>query len=187
MDERYGAGLLTPYVVKSLPEKERLVTLARFPKLLRLLSWLALIVIGVGFLGLFFFRLVTGSPEGPELILWLLISVVGISIFVFSQIHMHTTEFGLTDQRIIFKRGVVARFTDEIPLHALESVHLHQGILGRLFNFGRLEVNGSGGSGLWTPFVQNPVNLRSAIADARSAKENPVRYEAHRPQHSPTE
>ncbi|NNU16038.1 PH domain-containing protein [Parvularcula sp. ZS-1/3] len=179
MDEGNGERFLTPYVVKSLPEKERLITLARFPTVVRLSSWLELVVLGLGPLAWFFFRLVTAEPSPAELVILLIVSAVGAFIFLVTQIYFHTTEFGLTDQRIIFKSGVISRYTNEIPLQSLENVNLQQGIIGRILNFGRLEVNGSGGSGVWTPLVQDPVSLRAAIADARAATENPVRYRAH--------
>ena len=56
------------------------------------------------------------------------------------------TEFAFTNRRIIAKRGFVRRHTLEILLSKVESVGVHQGILGRLLNFGAVTVTGTGGT-----------------------------------------
>ena len=43
-----------------------------------------------------------------------------------------TTEIGVTDQRLIFKRGLLWRTTQELQLRAIEEVNLDQGLFGRL-------------------------------------------------------
>ena len=55
-----------------------------------------------------------------------------------------TTEFAVTSQRIIAKTGLIRRRTTEILLQKVESIKVDQGLLGRLFGYGRLEVVGTG-------------------------------------------
>jgi uncharacterized membrane protein YdbT with pleckstrin-like domain len=132
-------------------------------------AWLALLVIGAGPSLFFLWLLTTGQGSVIFGSVLLGLSLIGVVIFLAVEIYMQTTEFGLTDQRIILKRGIISRWTNEIPLQSLENVNLEQTIFSRIFGFGRLEINGSGGSGIITPPLQDPVSFRAVIAEARTA------------------
>jgi uncharacterized membrane protein YdbT with pleckstrin-like domain len=71
----------------------------------------------------------------------------------------------VTNQRFIFKRGLLRRMTNELQLRAIEQVNLRQGIPGRLFNFGHLEVHGTGVDDIVLPAIADPVALQKAIQD----------------------
>lgn len=179
---RDGADRLTPYIRKSLPEHERLIIMARFPWPLRWVSWFSLVVIGAVPVGWFFWRLYLGDASPLLGLATMSASVIGILIFLVTQIYMQTTEFGLTDRRIILKRGFISRYTNEIPLDSLENVHLRQGVIQRLLGYGYLEISGSGGSGLLSPPIADPVNLRADIAEAAIASDRTPSFRArHRP------
>lgn len=55
-----------------------------------------------------------------------------------------TTEIAVTDRRVIFKRGFVNRHTIEVNMDKVASVDVDQSILGRVFNFGTVTVQGTG-------------------------------------------
>jgi uncharacterized membrane protein YdbT with pleckstrin-like domain len=69
----------------------------------------------------------------------------------------------VTDHRVIYKRGIVGRYTIEMARSKVESVDVVQSFLGRVFNFGTILVRGTGGT--LEPFrdVEDPLRLRSAI------------------------
>src|SRR5690348_16122161 len=46
-----------------------------------------------------------------------------------------TTELAVTDHRVIFKRGLVSRYTIEMARSKVESVDVVQSIGGRIFNY----------------------------------------------------
>lgn len=167
MERSRGGWRLTPYVVKILPEGERLVAIARFPWIIRLASWGTLTFIGLMPLLFLFWDGVTGALNGGRAFVYLSASVVGVVIFTLSQVHMQTTEFGLTTNRVVYKKGLFTRYSNEIPLRSLENVQLHQNLIGRIFNFGWLEITGSGGSPVKTALVQDPIGLRSAVVAAK--------------------
>jgi uncharacterized membrane protein YdbT with pleckstrin-like domain len=77
-----------------------------------------------------------------------------------------TTELAVTDHRVIFKRGLVSRYTIEMARSKVESVDVVQSIGGRIFNYGTILVRGTGGS--LEPFrnIEDPLRLRSAITAA---------------------
>ena len=74
-----------------------------------------------------------------------------------------STELAVTDHRVIFKRGIVSRYTIEMARSKVESVDVVQSIGGRIFNYGTILVRGTGGS--LEPFrnIEDPLRLRSAI------------------------
>jgi uncharacterized membrane protein YdbT with pleckstrin-like domain len=74
-----------------------------------------------------------------------------------------STELAVTDHRVIFKRGIVSRYTIEMARSKVESVDVVQTIGGRIFNYGTILVRGTGGS--LEPFrnIEDPLRLRSAI------------------------
>jgi hypothetical protein len=57
------------------------------------------------------------------------------------------TEIIVTNRRLIYKTGFIARDTVEMNLDKVESVLVEQTLLGRMLNFGRVIVRGVG-SGL---------------------------------------
>jgi len=90
----------------------------------------------------------------------------GVATFLAIMIPIWTTEIGVTNQRFIFKRGLLRRMTNELQLRAIEQVNLRQGIPGRLFNFGHLEVHGTGVDDIILPAIADPVALQRAIQNS---------------------
>jgi uncharacterized membrane protein YdbT with pleckstrin-like domain len=80
----------------------------------------------------------------------------------------------VTNQRFIFKRGLLRRTTNELQLRAVEQVNLKQGIPGRLFNFVRLEVHGTGVDDIVLPAIADPVALQRAIQDCVDTTPPPI-------------
>ena len=74
-----------------------------------------------------------------------------------------STELAVTDHRVIFKRGIVSRYTIEMARSKVESVDVVQSVAGRIFNYGTILVRGTGGT--LEPFrnIEHPLQLRSAI------------------------
>ena len=89
--------------------------------------------------------------------------VLGVIAGIAAALRRVSTELAVTDHRVIYKRGVVGRYTIEMARSKVESVDVVQSFLGRIFNFGTILVRGTGGS--LEPFrdVEDPLRLRSAI------------------------
>ena len=60
--------------------------------------------------------------------------IFGLLGFASMMIIKSTTEIAVTNSRLIYKRGLVARYVGEIAIDRIEGVNFLQGILGRLFN-----------------------------------------------------
>jgi uncharacterized membrane protein YdbT with pleckstrin-like domain len=55
-----------------------------------------------------------------------------------------STEYAVTNERIIIKKGVVARNVKDIKLRQIEGTQVVQGIIGRIFSYGTLRIRGTG-------------------------------------------
>ena len=74
-----------------------------------------------------------------------------------------TTELAVTDRRVIYKSGLLARHTLEMNRSKVESVDVDQSILGRIFSFGTIIVRGTGGSLEPIRMISDPLTFRSHI------------------------
>ena len=75
--------------------------------------------------------------------LFVLIAVVtGIASFI----KYTTSEFGITNKRVIVKVGFIRRNSLEVLLTKVEGIQVNQGILGRILGFGSITVSGTGGT-----------------------------------------
>lgn len=94
---------------------------------------------------------------------FLLLSVIGAPVRIVYIIWMRCTEFAITNKRLILKKGWIMRKTEEIRLNRIEEVNLHQSITGRILGYGRLQVRGTGGSGIRLPQMARPLEFRQAL------------------------
>ena len=94
------------------------------------------------------------------------------SIFVFlysiilaieALILLLTTEFAVTNKRIIAKSGFIRIHTLEILLSKVESIDIRQSVLGRILNFGTVTVTGTGGTKQGFKAIAGPMVVRSKV------------------------
>lgn len=97
-----------------------------------------------------------------------IVFILGILSFVQLMIIKATTEIAITNTRLIYKRGLIARHVGEISIDRIEGVNVLQSILGRLFDYGRLAIRGMGVGEVILPPIENPIKFRQAIEKARS-------------------
>jgi uncharacterized membrane protein YdbT with pleckstrin-like domain len=75
----------------------------------------------------------------------------------------YTSEFGITNQRVIIKLGFIRRYSFENALNRIEAVEVEQSILGRLLDYGTIRIRGVGGSAELFPAVLNPLLFRHKV------------------------
>ena len=76
-----------------------------------------------------------------------------------------TTEFAVTDQRVVVKSGIVGVNLIEVLLIKVESVKVDQGITGNLFGYGSVTLTGSGGTHEPIKLVPNPMVFEKKIQE----------------------
>ena len=96
------------------------------------------------------------------LVIWILL-IVTIPIAVYEWLRLRTIEHGVTNKRVIFKRGIVSRHTEEMKLGSIETVEIDQGVWGRLLGFGDVKVTGRGISDVVFRTIDDPMEVKRQI------------------------
>ncbi len=82
-----------------------------------------------------------------------------------------TTERAVTERRLIFKEGLIARRTAELSVGRIEEINLQQSVLGRILGYGTLAISGTGGDDrLIMAEIADPVSIRRAIDERPTAE-----------------
>ena len=74
-----------------------------------------------------------------------------------------TTEYGITNTRVMSKDGLIRRDIEEINLSSIESINVSQTIIGRLLNYGTIVISGRGTSKVILKDIDNVVEIRKLI------------------------
>jgi uncharacterized membrane protein YdbT with pleckstrin-like domain len=77
-----------------------------------------------------------------------------------------TSEFAVTNKRIIIKVGFLKRRTLEMQVQKVETVAVNQGIGARILGYGDILVTGTGGTKEAFRHVSAPLKLRHAVQAA---------------------
>lgn len=96
-----------------------------------------------------------------------IVFILGVLSFAQMMIIKATTEIAITNNRLVFKKGLVARHVGEISIDRIEGVNVLQTFFGRIFNYGRLAVRGMGVGEVVLPSIADPIAFRKAIERAR--------------------
>jgi len=82
------------------------------------------------------------------------------SLWLSPIIRQMTSEFVITNKRVIMKTGFISRKTFEMNLQKIESVNVDQSFWGRLMGFGTVSIIGTGGSRESFADIANPLLFR---------------------------
>jgi uncharacterized membrane protein YdbT with pleckstrin-like domain len=90
-------------------------------------------------------------------------ALLGLSSALRAFIRRASTELAVTDQRVIYKTGLLARHTLEMNRGRVESVMVDQTLLGRLFGYGTVTVRGVGSALEPIRNISDPLSFRSHL------------------------
>ena len=98
-------------------------------------------------------------------ILGTLFFLIAILSAVLAFISLKTSEFGVTNKRVLIKVGFIRRNSLETLLQKVEGIQVNQGILGRIFNYGTILIKGTGGTS--NPFhkIEAPMEFRKKVQE----------------------
>jgi uncharacterized membrane protein YdbT with pleckstrin-like domain len=74
-----------------------------------------------------------------------------------------STEFAVTNKRLIRKEGALRHSSRELHLSKIESVHVEQSLAGRMLGYGSMIVSGTGGLNHVFQRIPHPLRFREAI------------------------
>src|ERR1700680_1132034 len=96
-----------------------------------------------------------------------LVLVLLLGLLVYLDLHYiiwRSETFTITDQRVILRRGVVGKFTRSISLARVQDVSTSQNLLGRIFDFGTVEIESAGKDGAEVlTYVPDPQHFRNVL------------------------
>jgi len=150
------------YVRGTLTKDERILYEAK----ISLWSQLPLILLGAFWL-LWMITTMAGDAAMEGIRVEVIFFVLGILSLLIVLIRYKTTELSITNKRVIAKFGLFRRSIIEMKLAKVESVQVHQGIRGRLFNYGSLIVSGAGNPMAPVPSISNPLEFRRKVMETQ--------------------
>jgi len=101
--------------------------------------------------------------------LWMIGGALALVGLIWSFVHyveVMTSEFAVTTSRLIFKVGLISRYTTELLLSKVESIGVQQGLVGRVLSYGDLTVTGTGGAREVFRRVRDPIGFRNHVQQA---------------------
>ena len=98
-----------------------------------------------------------------------LLVLVVFPVAINSLITRATSEFAVTNKRVLIKVGWLSRHSMETLLSKIETIRVEQGILGRALDYGTIIVSGTGGSK--EPFhkIASPMQFRRKVQEQIAA------------------
>jgi uncharacterized membrane protein YdbT with pleckstrin-like domain len=93
----------------------------------------------------------------------LMFLVMALRLGLDALIALTTTEFAVTNRRVVAKTGLFHRRTLEMLIPKVESVLVYQSLIGRIFNLGSVTVTGTGGTREKFAAIQDPAGVRKKI------------------------
>lgn len=93
-------------------------------------------------------------------ILGSIVLLLGLLSGIIAYVNYQTSEYGITNRRILMKVGFISRLSLEILLQRVEGIQVFQSIPGRVFNYGSIVIIGTGGSRDPFPNIPDPLVFR---------------------------
>lgn len=87
------------------------------------------------------------------------------TLFLAPLIERFTSEFAITNKRVVIKVGFIARRTLEMNLSKIESVNVDQSILGRILGYGTIVIIGTGGTKEPFRAIKDPMTFRKRFQE----------------------
>ena len=101
------------------------------------------------------------------MIIWIILAIptLGITLIfaIWEWLKLRSIEQGVTNKRVILKRGIISRKSEEMKITSIETVEIIQGVMGRMFGYGDVKVTGRGISDLLFKKINDPMDVKRKI------------------------
>lgn len=99
--------------------------------------------------------------------IWIILAIptIGITLLLalWEWLRLRNIEQGVTNKRVILKKGIISRKTEEMKITSIETVEIIQGVMGRIFGYGDVKVTGRGLSDLLFKKINDPMDVKRKI------------------------
>ncbi|MGA2396865.1 MAG: PH domain-containing protein [Steroidobacteraceae bacterium] len=97
------------------------------------------------------------------------LGLIGIVLLVPPWIRSISSEFAVTNKRVLVKVGLVRRHSLELLLQKVEGIGVDQGILARILGYGTITVSGTGGTREAFRMIADPLEFRRQVQASLAA------------------
>ncbi len=147
------------YAEKHLMEGERIVYRARLHRMI-FVPPLILALIGAGAATWIYSYFKNPQAAGIVGVAFLIVAL----LVAFPRcIRYVSSEFVVTNKRVIVKVGLIQRETLELVLTKVETIGVEQSVLGRILNYGTIIVTGTGGTKEPFKDIARPLQFREQV------------------------
>ena len=119
------------------------------------------------------------GPRSPFPMLWLVLVAMdllpALLYFIVILLAYQNSEITLTNKRLIYRTGFVARAAGELPLENVEAIFILEPLLGRLLGYGTVTVSSIGGLRLPLQYLAKPQVFQAALQRAVAHAKSPAR------------
>ena len=98
------------------------------------------------------------------------LALVAVALLIQQWFQWWITEIAVTNRRIIYKKGLIRRQTNEMNMDKVESVKIDQSILGRMLDYGNVTMLGTGEGFETLRTIASPIDIRNSIITGTTHK-----------------
>ena len=91
------------------------------------------------------------------------LALVAVCLLIQQWFQWWVTEIAVTNRRVIYKKGLIRRQSNEMNTDKVESVKIDQSILGRMLDYGTVTILGTGEGFETLRTIASPIELRNSI------------------------
>ncbi|MEO6748261.1 MAG: PH domain-containing protein [Casimicrobiaceae bacterium] len=103
-----------------------------------------------------------------------LAAVILLAAFIKRQ----SSDFAVTNKRVMMKVGVLSTRSIELLLNKIEAITVNQNFTGRIFGYGDIVVTGSGGTREAFSHIEAPLEFRRAVQSVTDTQSGAARAAA---------
>lgn len=107
----------------------------------------------------------------------IIIALVSLPFSIGSLTNYFSSEFAITNKRILIKIGFLEKKSLELLLTKIESIVVDQGIGGRIFNYGTIVITGTGGTREPFRMIIEPFKFRQIVQEQISIVQDKTEIE----------
>lgn len=98
------------------------------------------------------------------------LALVAVVLLIQQWFQWWVTEIAVTNRRVIYKKGLIRRQTNEMNMDKVESVQIDQSILGRMLDYGNVTILGTGEGFETLRTIASPIELRNSVITGTAQK-----------------
>jgi len=146
------------YIKKNLIKDENIIHISKYHWIIFFNFWLIILF-------LFSILWLFSSQSIFEYTIGYVILGYVITIILRTLINIITTEFVITNKRVIIKEGLISKYFVELLLSKIEGINVYQSIFGRILGYGSIHINTIGGD--YEPFnrIKYPMMFRKKVLE----------------------